>query len=141
MHWREEPERAALIGFGEPPAPEDLEMLRGAGPAQIVREGGETTLLVPLARAAEVLARHSSARVQRGLVWFRFEAEMGWEVVGFLALVAGRMAEAGVPIGAVCGYSRDHLFVAQEHRDRARGVLAALFPESRATAGGSRASC
>lgn len=136
MRWREERQRFALIGFGEPPEPADLELLRGAGPAQLVREGGETTLLVPAERATGILARHPGARCQSSLVWIRFEAEMGWEVVGFLALVAGRLAGAGIPLGAVCGYSRDHLFVAEEHRDAARRALAALFPEAPAAAGG-----
>ena len=53
---------------------------------------------------------------------------MTWELVGFLALVTSRLAQAGVPLGAVCGYSRDHLFVARCHAERARGILRELFP-------------
>ena len=40
------------------------------------------------------------------------------------------LAEAGVPIGAVCGYSRDHLFVGRAHLERTQVVLGALFPEA-----------
>ena len=48
---------------------------------------------------------------------------MGWELVGFLALVTGRLAAAGVPLGAVCGFQRDHLFVAERHpRGRSLGA-------------------
>lgn len=55
---------------------------------------------------------------------------MGWEVVGFLARVTAALAAAGVPLGAVCGYSQGHLFVAQAHRDMTRRVLDELFPQA-----------
>ena len=63
--------------------------------------------------------------------WIRFETPMDLELVGFLAAVAGKLAAAGVPIGAVCGYSRDHLFVSERHLPRALEVLRELFPASR----------
>ncbi len=129
MRFRVEAGDFALLGFPEPPGPEDLATL-GAGPGQIVREGGETTLLLPAARLVAVLARHPGARVERDLAWIRFEADMGWEVVGFLARVTGVLAAAGVPLGAVCGFSRDHLFVARPHLEQARVALATLFPEA-----------
>jgi hypothetical protein len=71
---------------------------------------------------------HPGARVEGGLLWVSFTAAMGWEVVGFLALVTGRLAAAGVPLGAVCGFSRDHLFVSRDHEAVLRGVLEGLFP-------------
>lgn len=127
MRFEVLPGRFALLGFGEPLTDEDLALLHGE-PAQAIRERGETTLLVAEARAAEVLARHPHARVERPLAWIRFEAPMDWELVGFLAHVSSALAEAGVPLGAVCGYSRDHLFVAERHLPRAREVLGRLFP-------------
>jgi len=130
MRWRVEGGRFTLLGFPEPPLTADLGAL--APPAQLIVEADETTLLVPAEQAAEVLARHPQARTEEGLAWIRFEAAMGWEVVGFLALVSERLAAAGVPIGAVCGFSRDHLFIAEAHLEGARGVLADLFPEDRA---------
>ena len=127
MTWSVEPGRFALIGFAEPPEPADLAALEP--PGQIVREADETTLLVRAERAGEVLARHPGARVERDLAWIRFEAAMGWEVVGFLARVSGALAAAGVPIGAVCGFSRDHLFVAGRHLADARAALAGFLRE------------
>jgi len=129
MRWRVEDDRFALFGFAAAPDPADGALVHDP-PAQLIREGGETTLLVRAAREAEILARHPEARVERDLCWIRFEAPMGWDLVGFLALVSGRLAEAGVPIGAVCGFSRDHLFVAEAHLARTREVLATLFPEA-----------
>jgi hypothetical protein len=128
MAWTVEEGLFALIGFRDPPHPEDLACLR-TPPAQIVCEQDETTLLLRDDLAGEVLARHPDARTERNLSWIRFETPMGWEVVGFLSLVAGELARAGVPIGAVCGFSRDHLFVARKHLHTAREVLGRLFPD------------
>ncbi len=130
MLWELVDGRFALLGFGEPPTAADLALL-GEGPGQLVREHGETTLLVPAARLVEARRRHPEARVEPGLAWIRFEAPMGWELVGFLAHVTGRLAAAGVPLGAVCGFSRDHLFVAEPHLERATAVLDELFPRVR----------
>ena len=56
---------------------------------------------------------------------------MDWDVVGFLAAVTGVLAQAGIPLGAVCGYYRDHLFIAAEYADRAEAVLRAEFDRAR----------
>ena len=126
MAYAPEPGRFALLGFEAPPAGLDLACL-GDGPGMLVREGGETTLLVRAEALEGLLARHPAARVERDLVWIRFENPMAWDLVGFLALVTGRLAAAGVPLGAVCGYSRDHLFVAEAHVEATLAVLAELF--------------
>jgi hypothetical protein len=128
MSFTVEAERYVLIGFAEPPLAADVANL-DAPPAQIVRERDETTLLVRASCADAILARHPDARCERGLAWIRFATPMSWDLVGFLAHVASQLAAAGVPIGAVCGFSRDHLFVAEQHLPRARDVLARMFPE------------
>ncbi|MEM7310622.1 MAG: ACT domain-containing protein [Planctomycetota bacterium] len=129
MRFAVEPGGFGLAGFAAPPGPDDLALLTGGGPAQLVREGGETTLLVPEDDLAAVLERHPEARLERGLRWIRFECPMAWDLVGFLALVTGRLTEAGVPLGAVCGFSRDHLFVAERYLPATRAALGELFPE------------
>lgn len=128
MRWSVEPGRFLLVGFDEPPSAADLACL-DPGPGQVVREGGETTLLVPAQHDAAVRERHPGARVEQDLCWIRFQLPMSWELVGFLALVTGALAQAGVPLGCVCGFARDHLFVAAAHLDTTRAVLARLFPE------------
>jgi len=35
------------------------------------------------------------------------------------------LAEAGIPLGAVCGYDRDHLFIAAEYTNQAEQALRA----------------
>jgi hypothetical protein len=127
MTFRVEEGSFCLLGFREPPVAADLAALV---PGQVVREGGETTLLLPERALAAALERHPGARVERGLAWVRFEAALGWEVVGFLSRVCGALAAAGVPLGAVCGFSRDHLFVPRRHLERARAALRDLFPEA-----------
>ena len=122
-----EPGEFCLLGFPEPPLALDLADL--GQPSQLVLEAGETSILLGAGAAEAILGRHTGAKVERGLRWIRFEAPMGWELVGFLAKVSGELAAAGVPIGAVCGYSRDHLFVANKYLERVRKVLGALFPE------------
>jgi uncharacterized protein len=132
MTWTVELGAFALIGFRGPPEAGDLDCLSHP-PAQLVREPGETTLLVRDDRAEEVIARHADARCERDLAWIRFETPMGWEVVGFLALVSGELARADIPIGAVCGFSRDHLFVARARLAATRAVLDRLFPQGPAS--------
>jgi hypothetical protein len=127
MSWEVLDGTFCLVGMEQAPDAEDL-ALTALEPAQLVREGGETTLLVGDEHAEGLLARHPGARAERDLCWVRFQLPMAWELVGFLALVTGRLAEAGVPLGAVCGYSRDHLFVARAHLPRTVEVLSELFP-------------
>ena len=130
MRFAVEPGRFCLVGFDEPPGPAELALLEDP-PGQLIREGGETTVLARESHLEELTARHPQASVERDLVWIRFEAPMAWELVGFLARVSAALAEGGVPIGAVCGFSRDHLFVASEHLPRAEAILARLFPRTR----------
>lgn len=124
-----EMESFALVGFYGPPDAEDLGLVATQPFAQLVRDAGETTLLLPERLCESLLERHPGASIERALRWIRFHLPMDWELVGFLAEVTGGLAEAGVPVGAVCGYSRDQLFVAERHLGRAREVLAARFAE------------
>jgi hypothetical protein len=133
MGWAVEHGSFTLIGFSERPDGEDFRALESP-PAQLVREREETTLLVRDVQAAAVLARHPGARSVPDLAWIRFDVSMDWDLVGFLALVSGELARAGVPIGAVCGFHRDHVFVAHEHLAKAREALDRLFPKSDSSA-------
>jgi hypothetical protein len=118
MSWRVEDGRFALVAFSEEPTRADWSALRA--PSQMIREVEETTLLLHEEELAGVLGRHPGARVELDLVWIRFDAPMGWEVVGFLALVTGELARAGVPLGAICAHARDHLFLSANQLETAR---------------------
>lgn len=120
--------RFVLAGFEQAPRAADLEAL-GEGPGQLIREGGETSLLIAADGLQALRERHPNARLERDLVWIRFRAPMSWDVVGFLARVTSELAKAGVPLGAVCGFSRDHLFVHESFLEDTTSVLSALFEQ------------
>ena len=48
------------------------------------------------------------------------------DAVGFLALVTGRLAAAGIACNAIAGYHHDHLLVPVARADEAMAVLNAL---------------
>ncbi len=127
MSWAVESGEFALVGFAEPPEAADLALL-GEAPSQLIREADETSVLVRMAAVPGLVQRHPTAQVEGPLLWIRFDAPMGWEVVGFLARVTTALAAAEVPIGAVCGFSRDHLFVSVRYRKVVVRVLGELFP-------------
>ncbi len=49
--------------------------------------------------------------------------ELGWDVVGFLARVTEILAAAGVAVGALSAFSRDHLLVKQDDLGKALRAL------------------
>jgi hypothetical protein len=51
---------------------------------------------------------------------------MDWDVVGVLAAVSNALAGAGIPMGAVTAFSRDHLLVSADHIENAQRTLAVL---------------
>lgn len=120
--------RYALCGFAEAPVEGDWAAL-ARPPCMFVRERGETTLLLFENEVAALLERHPSAKVKRGFVWIRFEAPMTFDVVGFLAHVTGELARAGIPLGVVCSFSRDHLFISERFLPKVKAILARSFPE------------
>ena len=128
MTWTVEEGSFALIGCPSFPTAADLQALQP--PSQLIVEAGETTFLVREEQAPSVLSRHPGSSIEESLAWIRFEAAMGWEVVGFLAEVAGTLSAHGVPVGAVCSFSRDHLFVARRYLTRAEEALLTLYPRS-----------
>jgi hypothetical protein len=120
------PGRWALIGIDGPPLPADVSVLEH-GPSALVREPGASTLLVRMEHVAAIVARHPGAKIESDLAWIRFDLPMNWDVVGFLALVTGALAGAGVSVGAVCGFHRDHLFVAGNNLQKAEAALGRIF--------------
>jgi hypothetical protein len=92
---------------------------------QYIVEPDVLTLLLDSNDWAHLSHHYPQAKIEGPLRIFTFSVAMDWEVVGFLATVTGLLAQAGVPLGAVCGYYRDHLFISVEHAARAEVVLRA----------------
>ena len=89
----------------------------------LLRDPFEVTLLLEEEdwRAMRHAAR--DARVEAGFRLVTLDVELGWDVVGFLAHVTRILAEAGVPVGALSAFSRDHLLVRQENLGAALRAL------------------
>ena len=89
----------------------------------LLRDPFEVTLLLDEEdwRAMRHAAR--DARVEGGFRLLTLGVELGWDVVGFLARVTAILAEAGVPVGALSSFSRDHLLVKQDDLGRALRAL------------------
>jgi hypothetical protein len=83
-------------------------------PFMLMRDAHEVTLLC---EEEDWLAmRHAArdARVETGFRLVTLDIELPWNVVGFLARVTEILAAAGVPVGALSAFSRDHLLIKQD---------------------------
>lgn len=56
------------------------------------------------------------------------------DAVGFIATLAGRLADADIPCNVVAGYHHDHLFVPTRHSQQALKVLASISAPPRPSA-------
>ncbi|MFN0207464.1 MAG: ACT domain-containing protein [Planctomycetota bacterium] len=100
------------------------------GVVQIVIEKMGVTAVAP---EPALRSLHSLAgyRIEHNYRVIQFETPMTWDVVGFLALVTRKLAEAGVPLGAICSFDRDYLFIRETHLEQARAALiAGVCPET-----------
>ena len=89
----------------------------------LLRDPFEVTLLLEESdwRAMRHAAR--DARVESGFRLVTLGVELGWDVVGFLAHVTAILAAAGLAVGALSAFSRDHLLVKQDDLGRALRAL------------------
>ena len=71
------------------------------------------------------------ARSEGGWRRITFPGPLPWELVGFLADVAGRLAAAGIPFTAMAGFTTDHVLVRAAHADLAVEVLRGNAPPAR----------
>ena len=90
---------------------------------QYIAEPDVLTLLVNTDNWAKLHPHYPEAKVEGPLRVFTFTVAMAWDVVGFLATITNLLAQADIPLGTVCGYYRDHLFISVDHAPRAEAVL------------------
>jgi len=69
--------------------------------------------------------RHAArdAKVEGGFRLLTLDIELEWNVVGFLSLVTTILAEAGIAVGALSAFTRDHLLIKQDDLPAALKVL------------------
>jgi uncharacterized protein len=60
-----------------------------------------------------------------------FDVDLPADLKGFLAAITGALATAGVPLLAICGYTKDHVLVREEHLDAAMQAVAVLVSAHR----------
>jgi hypothetical protein len=92
-------------------------------PFMLLRDAHEVTLLC---EEEDWLAmRHAArdARIETGFRLVTLDIELPWNIVGFLARVTEILAAAGVSVGALSAFSRDHLLIKQEQLATALRVL------------------
>ena len=96
---------------------------RASVPFMLLRDTNEVTLL--LEEEDWLVMRHAlrEARVERGWRLVTLDIKLDWNVTGFLARVTEILAAAGIPIGALTAFSRDHLLIKQDDLGRALRVL------------------
>jgi hypothetical protein len=92
-----------------------------AGPDEVTVVGPETLFDDP-AWAGE------AEQVDRGWRRITFPGPLPWELVGFLADVAGRLAAAQIPFTSMSGFTTDHVLVRAAHADLAVAVLSGAEP-------------
>ena len=91
-----------------------------AGFVFAMRDDRESTALV---REERLDALPPPRTVQRGWSILTLDLEMGWDIVGVLAIVSSVLAAARVPIGAFSAFSRDHIIVPATRLDDALRAL------------------
>jgi hypothetical protein len=95
----------------------------------VVAEPAETTVVAPEAALAAMPAPES---IEPGWQRITFPGPLPWELIGFLADIAARLAEARIPFTSVSGFTTDHVLVRSAQADLALAVLhGAPAPELR----------
>jgi uncharacterized protein len=102
---------------------------RGSAPFMILRDAHEVTLLIDEIDYGTIRHAIRNAKIESGFRLVTFNIELGWNVVGYFALISKILAEAEIPLGAVSAFSRDHLLIKQEHLAKALKVLGEYVKE------------
>ena len=89
----------------------------------LLRDTHETTLLVEEDDWQAMRHAARDAKVERGFRLVTLDIELPWNVVGFLARVTEILASAGISVGALSAFSRDHLLIKQDQLGAALRVL------------------
>ncbi|MDT5261027.1 MAG: uncharacterized protein QOC61_31 [Acidobacteriota bacterium] len=89
----------------------------------LLRDRFEVTLLLEEADWRSMRHATRDARVESGFRLVTLDIELAWNVVGFLARVTEILSGAGISVGALSAFSRDHLLIKQDDLGKALRVL------------------
>lgn len=133
MHFKVLPGRFTLLALPKEALQEACALVgrNGSSLGQVIVEEDVVTVLLPEAEAATLVKSYPNARAEEGMRLITFTVPMDWSVVGFLSRVAGILSRNGIPIGAVCGFYRDHLVVPEKYLAKAKAALDDEIPEEK----------
>jgi hypothetical protein len=94
----------------------------------VVSGDHEVTVVCPEATLEEADWAADALQVDIGWRRITFPGPLPWELVGFLADVAGRLAAAAIPFTSMSGFTTDHVLVRAAHADLAVDVLSGRTP-------------
>jgi hypothetical protein len=126
--WRARPERFVMVGLDTVERMLATRLLLGvvAPFIQLIVEPDLLTLVLPETDWRALSPAFPRARVQRPFRIITFDLDLPEDLVGFLASVSRALADAGIPILAICGYSKDHVMIHEEHLDQALAAIQSL---------------
>jgi hypothetical protein len=94
----------------------------------VVSSPDEVTVVAPESLVGAAEWADAAEQVEIGWRRVTFPGPLPWELVGFLADVAGRLAAAQIPFTSVSGFTTDHVLVRAAQADLAVAVLSGSEP-------------
>ena len=102
---------------------------RMTAPFMIFKDKWEVTLLLDEIDFEAMRVGLREAKIAKGFRLLSFDITLDFSVVGFLAFISNKLAEAEIPIVALSAFSRDHLLIKQEDLAKALKVLGEFVEE------------
>jgi len=96
---------------------------RADAPFMILRDAHEVTLVIEEEDWRRIRHAARDARTEAGYRLVTLDIELPWSTVGYLARVTEILAAAGISVGALSSFSRDHLLIKQDDLGNALRVL------------------
>jgi hypothetical protein len=110
------------------PAGWQLPAIPGDGFTAVVSSDLEVTVVCPESLLGDSAWSGEALQVDSGWRRITFPGPLPWELVGFLADVAGRLASAQIPFTSIAGFTTDHVLVRAAQADLAVLVLSGQEP-------------
>ena len=94
----------------------------------VVASPDEVTVVLPERLLDDPAWAATADQTDPGWRRITFAGPLPWELVGFLADVAGRLAAAQIPFTSMSGFTTDHVLVRAAQADLAVAVLSGAEP-------------
>lgn len=102
---------------------------RMTAPFLIFKDKWEVTLLLDEIDFEAMRVGLRDAKIAKGFRLLSFDITLDFSVVGFLAFISNKLAEAEISIVALSAFSRDHLLIKQADLAKALKVLSEFVEE------------